>query len=329
MATSGVTELAWFTWVWIARPTPRERARAGHARHALDDLVLQPVLRQPHQRLGGQPDVADVLDLQHLGEEVLEPSPRHVGDVTAGDHDVTHDGRTAQVVEHLGVAVDRLAEELQLVDGRRGVADEVHPGAVAAVLRAGRQQLGEHLGGVAVGEALGRPHVVLVQRVAAGVGVRGPVGATVGEHRDHVVPDRVGVERVGQRPGPAGGSWGAIVFIICGGTSIDIVARSRLVALEVGVEALVDEVTEQRAQLPDVLDAVRPLPLGALPLRGGDVLPAGEAGPVGLDQLRASVGVGLAGGWSPARVSPSTMDAMDVSMVMVAPVSRLCRTCPT
>ena len=80
-----------------------------------------------------------------------------------------------------------------------GVADEVHPGAVAAVLRAGRQQLGQHLRGVAVGEPLGDPHVVLVQRVAGGVRVGRPVGTAVAEHRDHVVPDRVGVERVGHR----------------------------------------------------------------------------------------------------------------------------------
>ena len=111
------------------------------------------------------------------------------------------DGRAAQVVEHVAEPVVRLADELQLVDDRGGVADQVHAGAVAAVLRAGRQQLGEHLGGVAVGEPLGRPHVVLVQRVAGGVRVRGPVGAAVGEDREHVVADRVGVERLGQRAG--------------------------------------------------------------------------------------------------------------------------------
>ena len=108
-----------------------------------------------------------------------------------------------------------------------GVADQVHAGAVAAVLRAGRQQLGEHLGGVAVGEPLGHPHVVLVQRVAGGVRVRGPVGAPVGEHREHVVAHRVGVEaRRSASPGRPGRPCGTIVFIICGGTSIDIVARS-------------------------------------------------------------------------------------------------------
>ena len=110
-------------------------------------------------------------------------------------------GRAAQVVEHVAEPVVRLADELELVDDRGGVADQVHPGAVAAVLRAGRQQLGQHLGRVAVGEPLGDPHVVLVQRVAGGVRVGRPVGAAVGEDRQHVVPDRVGVERLGQRPG--------------------------------------------------------------------------------------------------------------------------------
>ena len=107
-----------------------------------------------------------------LVEELLEPRPGHVRHVAAGDHDVAHRGRTSQVGEHLRVPVDRLAQELELVDHRGGVADEVHARAVAAVLRAGRQQLGEHLGGVAVREALGHPHVVLVQRVAGRVRVR-------------------------------------------------------------------------------------------------------------------------------------------------------------
>ena len=153
----------------------RDAPVAGGPGDPLDagaDLVLQPVLGEAHQRLGGQPDVADVLDLEQAGEELLEPRPGHVRHVAAGDHDVAHRRRTAQVVEHLRVPVDRLAEELQLVDDRGGVADEVHARAVAAVLRAGRQQLGEHLGRVAVGEALGHPHVVLVQRVAGGVRVR-------------------------------------------------------------------------------------------------------------------------------------------------------------
>ena len=188
-----------------------------------------------------------------------------------------------------------LATNLSFSITARGVADEVHARAVAAVLRAGRQQLGEHLGRVAVGEPLGHPHVVLVQRVAGGVRVRGPVGTAVAEDRDHVLADRVGVERVGERAGAG--------RVDRRRHRVHHLRRHQhrhrralgLVALEVGVEPLVDEVAEQLAQLLDVLHAVGALPLDGLPLLGGDVLPAGEAGPVGLDQLDAPVGVGLPG----------------------------------
>ena len=89
---------------------------------------------------------------------------------------------------------------------------------------------------------------------------------------------------------------GTIVLIICGGTSMDMVARAAWSALEVGVEGVVDEVAEDGAELLDVLDAVDALPLGGFPLVAGDVAPAGEAGPVGFDQGAAVVFVGLPGG---------------------------------
>ena len=50
---------------------------------------------------------------------------------------------------------------------------------------------------------------------------------------------------------------------------------------------------DELAQLPDVLDAVRPLPLGARPVLGRDVPPAREPGPVRLDQLATPVVIGL------------------------------------
>ena len=92
LATSGVTEFAWLTWVWIARFTPCARARVGDPAEALDDVRLQPVLRQAGQRLRGQPDVADVVDLQQPHQERLELLPRHVGDVAAGDDHVAYAG---------------------------------------------------------------------------------------------------------------------------------------------------------------------------------------------------------------------------------------------
>ena len=199
--------------------------RAGRGRqpgHALDDVVLQPVLGQAHERLGGQPDVADRLDLQQAGDERLEVLERQVRDVAAGDDDVAHAGGGAQVVEHRGLPVDRLELELELRDGGRRVAHQVHAGAVAAVLRAGRQQLGQHLGGVAVGEALDGPHLVLVQRVAGGVRVaRGRAGQPVGGDREHVPAHRVGEHA----PPSTAPRPGTIVLSICGGSSSDIVAR--------------------------------------------------------------------------------------------------------
>ena len=68
-----------------------------------------------------------------------------------------------------------------------------------------------------------------------------------------------------------------------------------LVALQVGVEPVVDEIAEQLAQLLDVLDAVRALPLHRGPVGGRHVGPAREPGPVRFDELDPPVGVGLAG----------------------------------
>jgi hypothetical protein len=75
---------------------------------ALDDLGGAPVLRQAHQRLGGQADVADVVDLQQLVEEGLEVLPRQVGHVAAGHHDIADRRVVAQVVQHRGMPVGRL-----------------------------------------------------------------------------------------------------------------------------------------------------------------------------------------------------------------------------
>ena len=109
----------------------RDTARAGLGAdpgHALDDVVLQPVLGQAHERLGREPDVADVVDLEQLVEEPLEVLPRHVGHVATGDDDVAHLGRAVQVVEHRGVAVDRLAGQLELGELR---ASSCRPGPSA------------------------------------------------------------------------------------------------------------------------------------------------------------------------------------------------------
>src|ERR1043165_9610595 len=118
MATSGVTDWAWLTWVWMARLTPRSRA--------------VPALREGGQGLGGQADVADGRDVEEPHEEAFEVLPGDVGDVSAGDDHVAYAGVLVEVVDHRVLAVLGLQGQLELVDGRRGVADEVHAGPVAA-----------------------------------------------------------------------------------------------------------------------------------------------------------------------------------------------------
>ncbi len=182
--------------------------------------------------------------------------------------------------------------ELVLGDHRGRVPDQVHPGAVAAVLGTGGQHLGQHLGRVPVGEALDRPHLRLVQRVPGRVRVRGPVGPAVAEHRDHVPADRVGVERVGE-PG--------LVRCHAGRHRVDHLRRHQhrhggplpLVGLQIGAERLGQPPAEHLAKLPDVLDAVRPLPLHRLPLIAGHPRPAGEPGPVRLGEFGAPVHIRL------------------------------------
>ncbi|OPZ55869.1 MAG: hypothetical protein BWY91_00752 [bacterium ADurb.BinA028] len=278
---------------------PTRVCLGGDPTDALDDVGGSPVLRQSHERLGRQADVADVVDLQEPVEEGLEVLPRQVGDVAAGDHDIAHRRGRGEVVEHRLVAVDRLHPELELGHLRRGVADEVHPGAVPAILRAGRQQLGQHLGRVAVGQAFDGPHVVLVQRVARRLGVARPVGAPVGEDGEHVAPDRVAI--VGGRVCRARGRHTEVAVARGWDHRVEHLRRDEhrhrrplvLVALEVGVEVIGEQVTHELMQLLDGLHAVAALPLGIAPLGLGDVAPAGQASPVGLDQGTHAVGVGL------------------------------------
>src|SRR6202035_1325916 len=66
-----------------------------------------------------------------------------------------------------------------------------------------------------------------------------------------------------------------------------------LVTIGVGEEGLVQSGAEDLAQLAQVLHAVRPLPLGRLPLRRGDPRQGGYPPPVGLRQLGALVCIRL------------------------------------
>ena len=297
LATSGVSWFAWLTCVWTAIETPRSRAFAPMRSMPRLHVRLQEVLRQPHQALRGQPDVADVLDVQQRQDELLEVLDRQVRHVAAGDDHVAHRRRPAQVLEHLAVAVLALRLELVLRDLRRGVADQVHARAVPAVLRARRQHLGQDLRRVPVGEPLDGPHVGLVQAVALRVRVRRPLGVALAERRRHVAADRVGAKL-------------ALVH------RVDHLRRDQHrhrrplehVALDVGRQVVGQVVAERRLQLLEVLHGVGALPLRALPLLCGDVPVARKARPVGLGQLalqrvpeRLLGGVGAASRGGPGR----------------------------
>ena len=173
------------------------------------------------------------------------------------------------VVDHRVVAVGRLARQLELGELGGRVAHEVHPGAVPAVLRARREQLGEDLGGVAVGQPLDGPHVVLVQAVAGGEGVRRPVGAPVGEHREHVLPDRVGVEGLGvRRPGRRARRRRRRAPSCSSSAAVTQHRHRRplgLVARQVRIEVVGEEVAHEVAQLVDGLHAVRRAATGRPP----------------------------------------------------------------
>ncbi len=252
------------------------QARAALARflrqalQPLHHVVLQEVLRDAHQALGGQADVADVGDLEQGGDEGFQELYRKVRDVAARDHHVAHRRGLAQVVENLLVAFLLRGLEAQLRDLRHVVAHQVHARAMPAVLRAGLQHFGQDLGGVAVGEALHHPHVGLVKAVAAGVGVARPLRVPVVEGGQHVAPDRVfpevffhGVDHLGRDQ-----------------------HRHRGSLLDVLVDVLRQVVGQQGThhllELLQVLDGVLALPKSALPLGLRDVLPTGEAAPVRL-----------------------------------------------
>ena len=124
--------------------------------------------------------------------------------------------------------------------------------------------------------------------------MRRPVGAPVAEHRDHVPAHRVGVERLGEARLAGRQPPGAMVLSICGGTSIDMVARSRWSRSRSAKNASLSPGPVSCAQLAEVLHAVRTLPLGRLPLGRGHAGPAREAPPVRLGELGTPIHVGLA-----------------------------------
>lgn len=235
----------------------------------------RPVLWQSDESLAGEPHVPDRLDVEQGLDEGFHARPGDVRDVAAGDDHVTDGRGLAQVVDHRLEPGAGFEGETRLGDLGGGVADEVHAGAVAAVLRAGGDQFGEDLGGVAVRQPLRGPHVALVQGVPLGLGVGGVVGPAVGEHREHVAAYRIGVVGVGEAVGAGSRD--------VRGNGVDHVRGDEhghrgplaLVAVQVGQEAVAERRSGHLAELAEVLDAVGPLPLGGAPLLLRDITPAG------------------------------------------------------
>jgi hypothetical protein len=54
----------------------------GKPFHPESDFVLQPVLRHPHQRLAGQSNIVDILNIKQRVDELFQPPPREVRHVT-------------------------------------------------------------------------------------------------------------------------------------------------------------------------------------------------------------------------------------------------------
>ena len=148
---------------------PAGGGKVRHATNSVEHLLLQPVLRQRGQRLRRQADIADGVNLEQLREKRFQPRPGDVRHIPAGHDDITHRRCGAQVVQHSVLPVGRLQGQPGLADRWCGIADQIHPRAVPAILRAGREHFGEDLGRVSMGQPLHHPHLALVQRVSLGV----------------------------------------------------------------------------------------------------------------------------------------------------------------
>ena len=132
------------------------------------------------------------LDVEQPHHEAFQPLDRDVRHIAARHDHVADARRPSEVVEHRVPALALLLLELVLQDLDRVVADEVHPGAVPAVLRARGDQLGQHLGGVPVREPFDRPHLGFMQRISRRERVRRELLFAIAEGGRHVETDGIG-----------------------------------------------------------------------------------------------------------------------------------------
>ncbi len=235
--------------------------------------VLQKVLRDPHQSLARQADVADVRDVHQRADEMLQLANRYIGDIPSGNHHVANRGRPAKIVQNLVVTFLGRRLKTGLLHLGHIVADQIHPRAVAAVLGTGGQQLRQDLGRVPMGEPFDHPHVRLMQTVSAGLGMTGPLAHPVAEGRQHVAAQWVApkvllVHRVEHLRGEQQRHRCSLALILFD-------ARKQVLGKPLPQDLL---------QLSKILDRVSTLPQRAFPLRRGDFAVSGKARPVRLHE---------------------------------------------
>src|SRR5215467_8278726 len=250
------------------------------------------MLRNSHEALGDQANVFDVGDVHERGHKGLELGDGHVGDIDAGDYDVAHGRRFAEVVEHLLVAVFLGKLKAKLDDLRDIVTHQIHARTVATVLRAGGKHFGKNFGRIAMREAFDGPHFGFVEAVAARFGMAGPVRVAIVEGWEHVtadgiVPEIFFVHGIKHLRRDEDGHGGALANV----------------ALHAFEQALREQRAEDRLDLFQIFYRVAALPESGFPFGGGDVLVARQAAPIRLDKFalqrifeRLLAGVDFAGG---------------------------------
>ncbi len=253
-----------------------DAALAGFLREPFEPMqhfILQKMLRNAHQAFGGQTNVFDIRNVHDRGHKGFELGDGHIRQITAGNDDVAHRRRLAQIIEHLLVAILLRNPESQLSYLRDVVANQIHARAMTTILRTSRKHFGENFCGIAMREPLDGPHVGFVQAVAAGFRMTRPFGIAIVEGGQHVaahgiVPEIFLIHGVEHLRRDEDGHGGALFDV----------------ALHTLQKVLRQQRTENGLKFFQILDGVAALPERGFPFRGSDIFIAGEAAPIGLGE---------------------------------------------
>src|SRR5713101_5973435 len=96
----------------------------GQPFEAFHYLVLQEMLGNPHQTLGGQPDVLDTGNVHERRNKRLHLGDGQVRNIAAGNHDVANGWCFPEIAEHLIVAILLRNLKPQLDHLRNIIADQ-------------------------------------------------------------------------------------------------------------------------------------------------------------------------------------------------------------